>query len=598
MSLADPDTQHLAVLGLSTGSEKDALEGLIAGAARASSTGFAEDAGEGWGLHGGSAPRQLPTDHASPAVEGGSQPKRVRQTRALDTDVSKHEANSGGTAKPRTLRGRAPRSVVAAAASRHKNVSPAPPPSVAFQADKTCRDAEALPPLAELLHSKLLRPVNECLHITSLTRIQKLSWTPMVDRTRDVLVRSETGSGKTLAYALPLLQQLLCACDAQPLQRQVGTIVIVLCPTRELVVQVTEVLGVLTRCALFLTVGGIHGGENRHKEKARLRKGIPLLAATPGRLLDHLKATASFRVEELQTIVLDEADRLLDMGFEQAIKEIMGMLLERTENAARSRVVGSTGGQEKHSLKRVLVSATITAGVERLTHFALRSNVLRVGETEDTFSIPSSLRQHYALVPVKHRLSTLISFLRSQFDAGAQRILVFVSTADSAEFHYYLLSRLRSPFRGKRANGQGNTAAGQRAHRHRVRRQVEEANRHLQDHREDVVTFEDDSSSEEENAAGQALAESDALLDANIFKLHGNMPQVDRASVFKAFKQLDAAAQRSPRGVLFCTDVAARGLDMPRVDWIVHYDPPADPACYVHRIGRTARIGNAGDSLL
>ncbi|ESL12059.1 ATP-dependent DEAD/H RNA helicase [Trypanosoma rangeli SC58] len=420
----------------------------------------------------------------------------------------------------------------------------------------------------------------------------------MVDRTRDVLVRSETGSGKTLAYALPLLHQLLCACDKQPIRRQVGTIIVVLCPTRELVVQVTDVFSVLTRCALFLTVGGIHGGENRHKEKARLRKGIPVLISTPGRLLDHLKATASFRVEELQTIVLDEADRLLDMGFEQTIREIMGMLLEQTENAARSRVVGSSEVQEKYSLKRVLVSATITAGVERLSHFALRSNVLRVGETEDAFFIPSSLRQHYALVPIKHRLSTLISFLRSQLDAGAQRILVFVSTADSAEFHYYLLSRLRSPFCGRRKTIQSNTAAERRTRHHSVKRRMEEANRHLRDHHEDVVTFEDDSSSEEENDAGRALSESNALLDVNIFKLHGNMPQVDRASVFRAFKHVDATAQRSPKGVLLCTDVAARGLDMPRVDWIVHYDPPTDPACYVHRIGRTARIGNVGDSLL
>ncbi|ESL08795.1 hypothetical protein TRSC58_03497 [Trypanosoma rangeli SC58] len=156
------------------------------------------------------------------------------------------------------------------------------------------------------------------------------------------------------------------------------------------------------------------------KERTRLRKGIPrFFISTPGRLLDHLKATASFRVEELQTIVLDEADRLLDMGFEQTIREIMGMLLEQTENAARSRVVGSSEVQEKYSLKRVLVSATITAGVERLSHFALRSNVLRVGETEDAFFIPSSLRQHYALVPIKHRLSTLISFL--SFSIGRRR---------------------------------------------------------------------------------------------------------------------------------------------------------------------------------
>ncbi|EAN88493.1 putative ATP-dependent DEAD/H RNA helicase [Trypanosoma cruzi] len=596
MSLAEMDAQqHLAVLGLSKCSENDTLDRLLAGAERGPSVDL-NDWGDGCDLCVDAPSQPSPAARAAPVMEDKSEPKRLKRKRTSTLDAEEDEFRSKATAESRAFRGQFP--AFADAPLKNKNIPPSSSLSTVFEADKACVDAESLPPLNELVHSKLLRPLTECLHITSLTCIQKQSWTPMVDRTRDVLLRSETGSGKTLAYALPLLHQLLCECDARPIQRQIGSIIIVLCPTRELVVQVTDVLSVLARCALFLTVGGIHGGENRHKEKARLRKGVPLLIATPGRLLDHLRATVSFCVASTQTIVLDEADRLLDMGFERAIKEIMGLLLEKTENSACSCDEIFTETREKYTLKRVLVSATITAEVERLSHFALRSNVVRVGETEDTFSIPSSLRQHYALVPIKHRLSTLIGFLRSQIDAGAQRIIVFVSTADSAEFHYRLLSRLQSPFCDRRKEVLFKGASKQNARQYGVKRRVEEANRHVQNQSEAIVTFEDDSGSEDDNDEGQTLSGRNALLDVNILKLHGNMSQVDRASVFKAFKHVGGAARRSLKGVLFCTDVAARGLDMPRVDWIVHYDPPTDPACYVHRIGRTARIGNVGDSLL
>ncbi|KAG5475240.1 hypothetical protein LSCM1_03351 [Leishmania martiniquensis] len=446
-------------------------------------------------------------------------------------------------------------------------------------------DIDALPSLVELVHPKLHRPLMESMKIESLTRIQKLCWAAMLDRDSDVLVRSETGSGKTLAYALPTLHRLLSECDQTPISRDVGTLIIIMCPTRELVLQVTETVTTLVRCAQFITVGGIHGGENRHKEKARLRKGLPILVTTPGRLLDHLKATASFNVTHVKTVIMDEADRLLDMGFEKALREIMEQLEKKCRRSA--------------DVKRILVSATITDGVERLSHFALRKNVTRIGETQDTFSVPTTLKQHYVMVPVKHRLSVLFSFLRSQLDAGAHKIIVFVSTADSTEFLYLLASRLQSPFHKK--SYEGRVVTRPRGAPMSTKKMVEAANRHL-DHgsaTDEVVTFEEVSDGEvEDDARLDSFAASQrAFLDVNVFKLHGNMSQVDRAAVFHAFK-FGTGKSRSDKGVLFCTDVAARGLDMPAIDWIVHYDPPTDPISYVHRIGRTARIGNSGDSIL
>lgn len=439
----------------------------------------------------------------------------------------------------------------------------------------TAEESQSAKPLTELLHPKLVRSVTQKLKIQQLTRVQQQAWDPMMLPEQDVMVRSETGSGKTFAYFGPLLNRLLTDCDTSKIDRAAGTLIIVLAPTRELVEQVSQVGQVLLQNAQFITVGSIHGGDNRHKEKARLRKGIHVLVATPGRLLDHLKTTSSFDHHALQTIVLDEADRLLDMGFEKALREIMETIKPK---------------------KRVLVSATITQAVERLSHFALK-NPVHVGETEDTFQVPASLRQHFAIVPAKHRLSTLTSFLKSQLDAGSKKIVVFMSTSDSCEFHYMLLSRLKNPFTSrKRAYTPNNRPDfGQRPRRKSFKKMTEAANRHLQgdddEEPEDVITF-DEEDAEDEKKEAATLDDKNSFLPVHIFKLHGNMNQVDRASVFHAFKH------SSEQGILLCTDVAARGLDMPHIDWIIHYDPPTDERCYIHRVGRTARIGRVGDSML
>lgn len=569
---------YMNVSGLSSSSEDDALQRLLSSSGGSSGTSNAlldamrkiqaenvyEDEGRG--------------DGATTASASGT------RQRAPATDTSATPAALAVKAKTNAVSFREPQKTTAAA-------TPLPPAQLAltggqassFKANNPT-DADALAPLAELIHPKLRRPLMGIMKIESLTRIQRLCWSAMLDRSSDVLVRSETGSGKTLAYALPTLHQLLTQCDATPIGRDVGTLVIIMCPTRELVLQVTETVTTLARCAQFITVGGIHGGENRHKEKARLRKGMPILVTTPGRLLDHLKTTASFDVANAQTVIMDEADRLLDMGFEKALREIMQLLERKCKHAA--------------SMKRILVSATITDGVERLSHFALRKSVARIGETQDTFSIPTTLNQHYVMVPVKHRLAVLLSFLRSQLDAGANKIIVFLSTADTAEFLYLLASRLESPFHKR--SYEGKVVTRSRSAPMSTKKMVAAANRHLGGETDEVVTFEEVSDEELEKDGGamdSASATRRAFLDANVFKLHGNMSQVDRAAVFHAFK-FGTGGAASDKGVLFCTDVAARGLDMPKIDWIVHYDPPTDTTSYVHRIGRTARIGNSGDSIL
>lgn len=149
------------------------------------------------------------------------------------------------------------------------------------------------------------------LNLTTSTRIQSVA-IPLLNNHNSMLIKSQTGSGKTLCYLLPILNDLL---NISPqIQRADGTYALIIAPTRELCGQITDILAKLTQGCVYIVGGLITGGEKRKSEKARLRKGVTVLVSTPGRLLDHLKTTESFSLTKLRWIVLDEADRLLDMG--------------------------------------------------------------------------------------------------------------------------------------------------------------------------------------------------------------------------------------------------------------------------------------------
>jgi superfamily II DNA/RNA helicase len=165
--------------------------------------------------------------------------------------------------------------------------------------------------------------------LTHCTTVQSLA-IPAAGERQNLLIKSQTGSGKTLAYLVPILNELLTLSPA--LDRTVGTLALVVAPTRELCAQIADVLAKLTRCNVKIVGGCISGGEKKKSEKARLvitvlvllpvlncvkhrlRKGVTILVGTPGRLLDHVRQTESFDLSKLRWVVLDEIDRLLDMG--------------------------------------------------------------------------------------------------------------------------------------------------------------------------------------------------------------------------------------------------------------------------------------------
>lgn len=459
-------------------------------------------------------------------------------------------------------------------------------------------------PISTLAVCERLRDVlQNGLGLSTLTPIQSEAIPQILDG-RDALVKSQTGSGKTLAFLIPLVEKLVT--QEKRLERKDGCRAIVLLPTRELCVQVLDVLGAVVKSFHWVVVGSLMGGEKKKSEKARLRKGVIVVVATPGRLVDHLRHTECFNCSGLQWLVLDEADRLLDLGFEADIQFVVEKLRAATaNNAAR--------------FQTVLASATLTEAVMRLAHVSLE-NPSRAGFTsnrggnncasmeeeksddgEEEQSVPTGLTQSFVVVDSRNRLSMLAAVLRAHAVVERKKLIVFLSTCDSVDFHHELFSSLVLPpdLGGDKTQQpglaglvalamQGDAAiASSKGITKGQRRKQERLFKRNKGKKKKRDKEEQSQQRDKEEQSQQLL-----LCDRSaIYKLHGNMQQALRTAAINGFR---AAAF----GVLFCTDVAARGLDIPNTDWIVQHDPPQEPADYIHRIGRTARAGRAGNALL
>ena len=310
----------------------------------------------------------------------------------------------------------------------------------------------------------------EKLKVFTPTPIQKAAIPKLNSITnRDFIVQAQTGSGKTFAFLLPILHKLVTAAidwesssenhsaDADFFSRNTGAFAIILTPTRELAQQIAMVLESLlkytrttsssettesaenSKCKHWIVSGLISGGESKKSEKARLRKGINILVATPGRLRDHLKTTESFSVGNLRWLILDEADNLLHLGFEETLREILFILNEKGSNSVQEGTRKSIANWP-FERQTILCSATIEGGVEKLAQQELRDPLFvksgdsfnlgeksdaagggdaKVGNddtnntsSKDVITIPHQLKQLYILSPAKLRLVNLIGLLR------------------------------------------------------------------------------------------------------------------------------------------------------------------------------------------
>ena len=516
------------------------------------------------------------------------------------------------------------------------------------------------------LDTYLCRHLTDKMALSNLTPVQQHA-IPSLLRGNDLLVRSPTGSGKTLAYAVPIVQALLSR-GPTVVTRAAGTFALVLVPTRELCLQTHEVIELLARPFPWLVTTMLMGGEKRKAEKARLRKGVALLVGTPGRVSDHCEATSAWKLDHCQHLVLDEADRLLDLGFQKSIDAIL-KALERFGGSSAT----AAAPQQRQT---VLLSATLSKGLRELAGRSLTNySTLQISSkgveltphggskrlaatsaadanddaaaapqlsepataspsaaaaaameeeadaTPTKLDAPSGLVQSYALIPTRHRLTALLALIRSRCASSttgggsACKMIVFVSSCDQVDFLYELLAVSGNwPDKDKAALATGH-ADSVRAAIHEFKRtqkeQPEEDEEELAlwgDVDSDLVgTKRKKPPTAAEKSGSKASSQSDAsgggkaggdglsfdcsLLGTTVLRLHGQMSQRDRTQAFVRFRRLSS-------GVLFATDVAARGLNLEGVHWIVQSDLPQDANEYIHRAGRTARLGQSGHAVL
>ncbi|EPY33722.1 ATP-dependent RNA helicase DDX18/HAS1 [Strigomonas culicis] len=313
---------------------------------------------------------------------------------------------------------------------------------------------------------------------------------------RDLLAEAKTGAGKTLAFLIPIVEII----SRSGFRASNGTAAIIVGPTRELCLQIE---GVLLRLLKFFN-GSITflcciGGQSRGPEGYKLANGVMIVVASPGRLLDHLKLTTDWHTKNLLLLAVDEADRVLDNGFEEDMREIVSLLPK--------------------SRQTLLFSATQTTRVEQLARISFNKPPLFISmKSKKDKATVDTLEQGYVLCPSEKRLLVLYHFVKRN---AKKKVIVFFSSRNSVSFHCELFNYIDAP----------------------------------------CVAF------------------------------HGKQKQHQRSATYMQFCN-------APSGVLFTTDVAARGLDIPAVDWIVQFDPPDDPVKYIHRVGRTARAGRAGSALM
>ncbi|OTB00384.1 hypothetical protein M426DRAFT_65982 [Hypoxylon sp. CI-4A] len=333
----------------------------------------------------------------------------------------------------------------------------------------------------------------EASHFQNLTDVQARA-IPLGLKGRDILGAAKTGSGKTLAFLVPVLEKLY---RAQWTEYD-GLGALIISPTRELAVQIFEVLRKIGRHHTF-SAGLVIGGKSLREEAERLGR-MNILVCTPGRLLQHLDQTAGFDVDNLQILVLDEADRIMDMGFQSAVDALV-------EHLPKSR-------------QTMLFSATQSKKVSDLARLSLKEPEYVAVHEAAAAATPTTLTQHYIVTPLSEKMDTLYGFIKTNLKS---KIIVFLSSGKQVRFVY-------------------------------------ESFRHLQP-------------------------------GIPLLHLHGRQKQLARLEITSRF----SAAKYS---CLFATDVVARGVDFPAVDWVVQMDCPEDTDTYIHRVGRTARYERDGKAVL
>lgn len=252
----------------------------------------------------------------------------------------------------------------------------------------------------------------------NMTEIQQRGIPPLLAG-RDVLGAAKTGSGKTLAFLIPAVEML----TSLRFKPRNGTGVIVVSPTRELALQIFGVARELMEHH-SQTYGIVIGGANKRAEAEKLAKGVNLLIATPGRLLDQLQSAEGFVFKNLKALIIDEADRILEIGFEDEMRQIVKIL-------------------PKAERQTMLFSATQTTKVEDLARISLRPGPLYINvDHQKEHSTVEGLEQGYVVCDSDKRFLLLFSFLKRNLK---KKIIVFFSSCACVKYHAELLNYIDLP---------------------------------------------------------------------------------------------------------------------------------------------------------
>ena len=376
---------------------------------------------------------------------------------------------------------------------------------------------------------------------------------------KDVAVEACTGSGKTLAFVLPLVE-ILARAETPFRKHSVGAIVV--SPTRELAKQIYDVLvpflsamnqtpemlakaKAAKAARAMLLVGGTDAAADA---KTFAEKGAVALVGTPGRLDDVMVRSKVMDLKRVDLLILDEADRLLSMGFMKTLNAIVARLPKQR----RTGLFSATQTEETEELARAGLRNPVRVTVRDAASQAAAKAAVAAGAPATSAAargkLPAQLRLTYKICPVDRRLWHLREFLRGG-DARGKKVIAYFLTCACVDYFATALEP------GGPADP--NATDGRRLGSDAVRR--------------------------------ENLTESSSC---EVIALHGKMKQSQREAALSRFADANDGA------LLLCTDVAARGLDIPGVDWVVQFDAPQDPAAFVHRVGRTARMGREGAALL
>ena len=303
---------------------------------------------------------------------------------------------------------------------------------------------------------------------------------------RDVIGQAKTGTGKTAAFGIPLIEMLEA--------RGRGPQAIILAPTRELVQQIVVELQSLAQ-GQDVDICGIYGGEPIERQLKALSRGVDIIVGTPGRVIDHIERKTLY-LGEIFHVVLDEADRMLDIGFRPDIERI----LRRVPDPHQT----------------LLLSATISADIRKLAQrYMFQAVEMNLSKDEPSVD---AIEQFYMTVEHDRKFDLLVQVLRHE---EPRQCIVFTRTKRGAD---KLADRLRGRVPGVAA-------------------------------------------------------------------IHGDLAQTVRNRVMKGFREKSIP-------ILVATDVVGRGIDVEGISHVINYDIPDDAENYVHRIGRTGRMGKDGRAIM